>query len=45
MAKSRTMPRALAKIGLRKRLREEFGIDHPTIQIEPEGFAEAGLHA
>ncbi|MSQ03124.1 MAG: cation transporter [Myxococcales bacterium] len=25
-------------------LRDEFGISHSTIQVEPEGFVEAGLH-
>lgn len=28
-----------------KRTREGFGIDHITIQVEPEGFAELGIHA
>lgn len=28
-----------------KRVREEFGIDHITIQVEPEGFAESTVHA
>jgi cobalt-zinc-cadmium efflux system protein len=33
---------ALAEI--RARLHGRFGIDHTTIQIEPEGFAETALH-
>jgi cobalt-zinc-cadmium efflux system protein len=29
---------------LRDTLHEKFGIDHLTIQIEPEGFEESGVH-
>jgi cobalt-zinc-cadmium efflux system protein len=29
---------------IRARLHERFGIDHTTIQIEPEGFAEGAIH-
>ncbi len=28
-----------------KRVREGFGIDHITIQVEPEGFTESAIHA
>lgn len=28
-----------------KRVRQRFGIHHITIQVEPEGFAEAAVHA
>jgi len=31
--------------GIRALLHERFGIDHTTIQIEPEDFAENALHA
>ncbi|MEO7823645.1 MAG: hypothetical protein ABIS15_08570 [Gemmatimonadaceae bacterium] len=27
------------------RVRKDFGIDHATIQVEPEGFSESGIHA
>ncbi|HEX5579990.1 MAG TPA: cation diffusion facilitator family transporter [Gemmatimonadaceae bacterium] len=30
--------------GLRARLRERFGIDHVTIQVEHEGFGDCGMH-
>ena len=30
---------------LRDTLHERFGLDHLTIQIEPEGFEETGAHA
>ena len=33
-----------ALAAVRARLHERFGIDHTTIQIEPEGFAETALH-
>jgi cobalt-zinc-cadmium efflux system protein len=36
-------PAALLK-ALRDTLNEKFGIDHLTIQIEPEGFEESGVH-
>ena len=29
---------------LRDTLHEKFGLDHLTIQIEPEGFEESGVH-
>jgi len=43
VADERRLGDALAEI--RARLHERFGIDHTTIQIEPEGFAERGTHA
>ena len=27
------------------RVREDFGIDHITIQVEPDGFSELAIHA